>query len=91
MGMIAARHARECVANAEIVVASEVLAAAQGLDMRAPLRPAAGTGAARDAVREVVSFLETDRELAPDVAAAVALTTGGGLVSAVEAAIGSVE
>jgi len=30
MGMIAARHARQCVANAEVVVALELLAAAQG-------------------------------------------------------------
>ncbi|HJP66934.1 MAG TPA: histidine ammonia-lyase, partial [Actinomycetota bacterium] len=40
MGMTAARHARDCVTNAEIVVALEVLAAAQALELRSPLRPA---------------------------------------------------
>ena len=51
MGMTAARHAREVVSNAEVVIALEALVAAQALDLRAPLEPAAGTGAARDAVR----------------------------------------
>ena len=41
MGMTAARHARDIVANAEIVVALEALAAAQALDLRSPLEPAA--------------------------------------------------
>ena len=49
MGMTAARHAREIVANAEVVIALEALAAAQALDLRAPLEPAAATSAARDA------------------------------------------
>ena len=46
MGMTAARHAREIVANAETVVALEALGAAQALDLRAPLEPAPATRAA---------------------------------------------
>jgi histidine ammonia-lyase len=88
MGMTAARHAREIVSNAEVVVAIEALAAAQGLDLRAPLAAAPGTRAARDAVREVVPFLDVDRTLGPDIEAAVALVRGGGLVTAAEAATG---
>ncbi|MGQ0669658.1 MAG: histidine ammonia-lyase [Actinomycetota bacterium] len=88
MGMTAARHARDCVANAEIVVALEVMAAAQGLDLRSPLLPAPGTRAARDAVREVVLFLELDRELGPDIEAVAKLVRSGRLVAAVEAEIG---
>ena len=42
MGMIAARHARDIVTNAELVVAMEAMAAAQALDLRSPLEPAAG-------------------------------------------------
>ena len=34
MGMIAARHARDIVTNAELVVAMEAMAAAQALDLR---------------------------------------------------------
>ena len=67
MGMIAARHARDIVANAELVVALEALAAAQALDLRSPLEPAEGTRAARDAIRDVVPFLEVDREFRPDI------------------------
>jgi histidine ammonia-lyase len=88
MGMTAARHAREVVEAAEVVVAIEALAAAQALDLRAPLEPAAGTGAARDAIRAAVPFLERDRELGPDIERAVRLVRDGGLVAAVEDAIG---
>jgi histidine ammonia-lyase len=89
MGMTSARHAREIVANAEVVIALEALAAAQALDLRAPLAPAPGTRAARAATRERVPFLSEDRELGPDIAAATELIRGGALVSAVEAEIGS--
>ena len=88
MGMTAARHARDIVANAEIVVALEVLAAAQAQELRAPLKPAKGTAAALAAVREEVSFLPADRELKPDVDEAVELIQSGTLVKAVEAAVG---
>ncbi|MDP9340908.1 MAG: histidine ammonia-lyase [Actinomycetota bacterium] len=89
MGMTSARHARECVANAETVVALEVLGAAQGLDLRGPLRPGAGSSAALAAVREVVPFLERDREIRLDIAAIVELVREGGLVTAVEEAVGA--
>jgi histidine ammonia-lyase len=88
MGMTSARHARDVVANAEVVVALEALAAAQAIDLRAPLAPAAGTGAARDVIRERVPFLDADRELAGDIAAACDLVRSGALARAVESAVG---
>ena len=91
MGMTSARHARECVANAEVVVALEALAAAQALDLRRPLAPAAATGAARATVREAAAFLEADRPLKPDIDAAVELVRSGSLVAAVEAAVGPLD
>ena len=91
MGMTSARHAREIVTNAEIVVAIEALAAAQALDLRAPLEPAAATRAARDAIRERVPFLSEDRELAPDIGAATELVRSGALASAVEAVVGALD
>jgi histidine ammonia-lyase len=91
MGMIAARHARDCVANAEAVVALEVLAAAQACDLRAPLRTAAGPRAAIEAFRAEVAMLEHDRELKPDVDAAIEFLRSGTLVRAVESEIGSLE
>ena len=84
MGMTAARHAREVVSNAEVVIALEALVAAQALDLRAPLEPAVGTGAARDAIRTRVAFLDSDRELGPDIAATVELVRSGALLGSVE-------
>jgi histidine ammonia-lyase len=91
MGMIAARHARECVQNAEIVVALEALGAAQALELRAPLTPAPGTAAALAALREAVPFLEADRPLKADVDAAAEVVESGALVEAVERAVGPLD
>lgn len=89
MGMTSARHLRACVEAAEAVVAMEALAAAQGLDLRAPLEPGTGTGAALAAVREAVPFLERDREIRLDIEAAIGLVRSGRLVSGAEEAIGT--
>jgi histidine ammonia-lyase len=91
MGMTSARHAREVVANAEIVVALETMAAAQALDLRAPLGPAPGTGAARDLLRGRVPFLDADRELGPDIAATVELVRSGAVLHAAEKAVGPLD
>jgi histidine ammonia-lyase len=91
MGMISARHARDCVVNAERVVALEVLAAAQGLDLRAPLQPGAGSSAAHGAMRQVVPFLEADRGLKRDVDAAIESVESGRLLRAVEDAVGPLD
>jgi len=91
MGMTSARHARDVVANAELVVAMEVMAAAQALDLRAPLEPGAATRSARDAIRDAVPFLDADRELRPDIDACAWLVRDGGLLAAVEAVTGPLD
>jgi histidine ammonia-lyase len=91
MGMIAARHARACAANAEAVVAFEMLAAAQGCDLRVPERCGPGTGAALAMVRRHIEPLGGDRELKPDVDRAIELVRSGALVEAVEAELGPLE
>jgi histidine ammonia-lyase len=88
MGMIAARHARECIRNAETVVALEVMGAAQACDLRAPLKSSQASMAAVRAVRSVVAPLLGDRELKPDVDAIIDLVSSGALVEAVEQEIG---
>jgi len=88
MGMIAARHARDVVANAEQVIAMEAIAAAQALDLRAPLEPGVATGAAREAVRSQIEHLREDRELSGDLGAAVDLVRSGAIVDAAERATG---
>jgi histidine ammonia-lyase len=89
MGMTAARHAREVVTNAEVVIALEALVAAQALDLRVPLEPAQATRAVRDVIRGVVPFLDADRELGPDIDELVDQVRTGALTSVVEGIIGS--
>lgn len=88
MGAHAARKLREVVTNARHVLAIELIAAAQALDFRAPLRPAGGVAAAHAWVRERVATLARDRYLAPDVAAIADGIAGGSLTSAVAAVTG---
>ena len=77
MGMTAALKLDQVVENAEQVLAIELMAAAQGLDYRRPLRPARALAAAQKAVREIVAPLTADRELARDIMAlAVAVRSG---------------
>lgn len=91
MGMTAARHARDVVANAEVVIALEALVAAQALDLRAPIQPAAATAAARDAIRGRVEHLEADRELRGDIQAASDLVGSGDLLVAAERVTGALD
>lgn len=88
MGMTSARHVRRTLHNVQWILAIELLCAAQGLDLRAPLKPAPGTGAALAALRKVSPPLNEDRLLQADLHAAHALVESGELIGAVEAAVG---
>jgi histidine ammonia-lyase len=87
MGAAAARHARTVLAHVQQIVAIELLAAAQALDLR--LRsladagsvpaPGAGVAEAHARVRDAVTFLEADREPGPDLAAVLRLVETGAL------------
>jgi histidine ammonia-lyase len=88
MGWSAARKLRAAVTNLGRIVAVEVMAAAHGIDLREPLRPGPGTGAALAAVRARVAGPGEDRFLAPDLAAVADLVASGELLRAVEAQIG---
>lgn len=80
----AARKLRVAVSHLAKVLAVELLCAAHALDLRRPLAPAIGTGAALSAVREHVAGPGPDRWLAPDLAAADQLVRSGVLLEAVE-------
>jgi histidine ammonia-lyase len=84
MGSTSARKATSIVTNAEHVIAIEALVAAQGLDLRAPLEPGPGTGAALRAIRAVSPFLDDDRSLSKDIEEVRTLVCDGRLVGAVE-------
>ena len=70
MGWGAARKLRRSVDNLRRILAVEIVAAARGLDLRAPLAPSPATGRVRDALRAVVPGPGPDRWLAPELAAA---------------------
>src|SRR6201999_3070788 len=88
MGWGAARKLRRSVDGLTRVLAIELLTAARALDLRAPLRPAAGTAAALAALRLHVPGPGPDRHLSVDIEAAVAAVRSGELLDAVEAAVG---
>ncbi len=67
------------------------MTAARALDLRAPLEPAAGTGAVRELVRQHVPGPGTDRYLAPEIDAVLGLVRSGALVAAAEAAVGTLK
>src|SRR5256714_13089996 len=89
MGWGAARKLRRGVANLGRILAVELVCAARGLDLRAPLQPGPGTAAALEAVRGRVAGPGPDRFMAPELAAAEELVSTGVLLAAVERAIGA--
>ncbi len=86
MGTHACRKLRQVVANAQYVLAVELMAAAQALDFRAPLKAGTGAAAAHQHLRTLVPHLDDDRYLKPDVEAIAATIRDGGLLEAVAAA-----
>ncbi|HVT13010.1 MAG TPA: histidine ammonia-lyase [Fimbriimonadaceae bacterium] len=67
MGMTAALKYRQIVENAEHVLAIELLAAAQGLEFRKPLRPGAGVEEAYNRLRSFVPKLTEDRPMCGEI------------------------
>jgi histidine ammonia-lyase len=73
------------------VLAIELLAACQALDLRAPLVASGGVEAARRAVRERIPFMDEDRMLAPDIDAAEKLLGDPEFLKRVESACGKLQ
>ena len=90
-GWAAARKLRKAVDNLRRVLAVELVCAAAAIDLRGPLQPAAGTGAALAVLRERVAGPGPDRWLSPDLRAAEQTLADGSVLHAVELAIGTLE
>ena len=88
MGWSGARKLRRSVDGLTRVLAVELLTAARGIQLRAPLEPSAATGAVISALRETTAGPGTDRFLAPEIEAAVQFVVTGGALYAVEAVTG---
>jgi len=86
MGWSAARKLRRSVDNLRRILAVELVAAARGIDLRAPLQPAPATGAVVRALRVSVPGPGADRFLAPELGAAEEFLLDGGVARALAAA-----
>lgn len=86
MGANAARHTLEIISNVRVIVAIELLVAAQAVDLRSdgPARLGRGTVLAYRQVRKRVSFLEHDRALSPDIQSLTELLETGELLAPLE-------
>ncbi|GAB5374279.1 MAG: histidine ammonia-lyase [Acuticoccus sp.] len=71
-----ARRLLPMAENLAGILAIEAMAAAQGIDLRAPLTTSPALEGARRAIRAVVPFLDDDRLIAPDIEAARTLVRG---------------
>jgi len=92
MGWGAARKLRAALENLRRIVAVEAVCAARALELRTPLAPGAGTGAALAAIRSAgVSGPGPDRHLAPELGTAERVIATGELLREVEAAVGELQ
>jgi histidine ammonia-lyase len=91
MGMNTSLKTRQIHENGLGVLAIELIAGAQALDLRAPLKPGRGVAAAHRVVRRHVKHLDDDRPLFDDHNAMVEVLRSGELLSEVEEAAGRLE
>jgi histidine ammonia-lyase len=87
MAAHAARRLGDMAANAAGIVGIELLAAAQGVDLRAPLKSSPRLEKTKAVLRRRAAKLGDDRFLAPDIAAATALVAEGAVAQAVAPAL----
>jgi histidine ammonia-lyase len=71
MGFTAALRTRRSVETLRMVLAAELVAAGQALELRAPLRPGPATAAVVRSLRQSIAHLDDDRVLAGDLSEAV--------------------
>jgi histidine ammonia-lyase len=87
MATFAARRLVPMAENTRGILAIELLAAAQGIDFRRPLKSSAALEQARTLLRAKVPFYDHDRHFAPDIAAAKAVVAGEDLLALVPAGL----
>jgi histidine ammonia-lyase len=88
MGWSAARKLRRSIDGLTRVLAIELLTAARGLELRAPLTPATATAAVVTALRATTGGPGPDRFVAPEIDAAVRFVAEGNAVAAAESVTG---
>jgi histidine ammonia-lyase len=87
MGNGAGLKALQVVANAERVLAIELLAGAQAVEFLAPLQPGRGVSAARAFVRTLSERVREDRSLSADIERVASAIRDGSMLAAVAAEV----
>ena len=91
MAMTTAIKTKEILKNSSAIIAVELMAAAQALDFRRPLKSGRGTQAALDVVRKHTRHLEEDRPLYPDIINLSEAVKTGEVLAAVERTLGNLK
>ncbi len=91
MGGLTAWKLTQVIRNTEIVVAIQLMCAAQALDFRRPLKGGRGSEIAYKIVRNKVTRLIDDRPLYPDMDKLTEVVRGGSIVTAVEKEVGELK
>jgi histidine ammonia-lyase len=91
MGWAAARKLRRSIDGLTRVLAIELLTAARGIELRAPLSPAPATAAVIAALRETTPGPGADRFLAPEIESTHELIRSGRARRAAESVTGALE
>ncbi len=88
MGMTTALKTQQIIDNAQAVLAVELMAGAQAVDFRKPIKPGKGVQAAARIIRKYVDHLEEDRPLYDDINKLKEVVESGEILEAVEKAVG---
>jgi len=94
MGTISARKCRTILENSEVVIAVELLCAAQAMDLLPQSKvyaPGEGTREAYRTIREKIPHLRKDRILSRDMESMVGLIKSGRIIDQVEKAVGALK
>ena len=91
MGTIASRKAATIISHVQMVLAIELLCAAQAADFKDSNKLGKGSKAAYDLVRSEVTFMDKDRAIYLDMNKVAAMIRSGKIVDAVEQAIGELK
>jgi len=90
MGWAAARKLRRAIDGLTRVLAVELLTAARGIELRAPLQPSPASSAVIAALRKAGAPPPgADRWLAPEIEVAVGLINSRDVVDAAESVVGT--
>ncbi len=91
MGSVTAKKLTEIIRNTEIVVAIQLMSAAQALDFKRPLKAGKGSEAAYSVIRSKLERLIDDRPLYPDIEVVTDLVRDASIIEAVEKTVGEIK